>query len=215
MESLELVIFDMDGLMFDTEKILLEAWVRTGEDSGYSITQEIVLETIGRNVADTELIYKKHFGEDFPYKELYENTHIYVDDIIEKNGVPIKEGLLELLNYLDEKGIKKAVATSNSRIKVKNLLSNANVIERFDCVLCGDEIVKGKPEPEIFLKVCDKLGVNSKNALVIEDSEMGLLAAHKAGIKCVLIPDVKLPSKENEALAYAKLKSLMEVMEII
>lgn len=215
MDLLELVIFDMDGLMFDTEKILLEAWVKTGEDSGYPITKEIILETIGRNVVDTELIYKRYFGDNFPYKELYEKTHICVDNIIEKKGVPIKEGLLELLKHLDKKGFKKAVATSNSRDKVKKLLSNANIIDRFDYVLCGDEISRGKPEPEIFLTVCEKLDIHPNNALVIEDSEMGLLASYKAGIKCILVPDVKLPSKENEFLAYAKLKSLIEVMGII
>lgn len=211
MNKIELVIFDMDGLMFDTERIAIRSCLKEGKACGYPVTEEMILETIGLNEADTCLVYKKHFGDEFPYEDFCKARTEESRRYMVENGVPLKEGLLELLDYLDEKGLKKAVATSSSRDVAEGLLKSAGVLDRFDTVICGDEITKGKPEPEIFLKACEKLGIEPVKALVLEDSEMGLLAAHAAGIKCIVVPDVKPPSQENEKKAYAKVKSLLEV----
>lgn len=211
MSEIKLIIFDMDGLMFDTEKIAIATWIKAGEAHGYKITEQHILECIGLNKRSTTVLLKKTFGEDFPYEDLYNTRVNYTAEILEKSGVPVKEGLYELLDYLEEKGLKKAVATSTSRDRAIDLLTKAKIVNRFDTILCGDEVTKGKPDPEVFLKVCEKLNVKPAEALVLEDSEMGLLAAHAAGIKCIVIPDLKVPSKENEKLAHAILKSLIEV----
>lgn len=213
MSKLKLIIFDMDGLMFDTEKIGVSTWIKAGETHGYQITEQHVLRIIGLNKQSSMSVFKELFGDSFPYEDLYNTRVTSALEIIEKNGVPIKEGLYELLEYLEEKGLKKAVATSTSRERAVSLLSKAGILNRFDTILCGDEVTNGKPNPEIFLKVCEKLNVNPDEALVLEDSEMGLLAAHAAGIKCIVIPDLKKPSEENEKIAHAIFKSLIELKE--
>lgn len=214
MENVKLVIFDMDGLMFDTERLAVDSWVSIGKERGFDIKKEYILETIGLNDFDSAVVLKKHMGQEFPYEKISEYWHEYLTNLLEQGKVPEKQGLKELLDYIDEKGLKKAVATSTARARAERLLSNAEVLHRFDTIICGDEITKGKPEPEIFLTACSKLNISPKDAIVLEDSEMGLLAASRAGIRCILIPDLKQPSKENEALAYAKVKSLLEVMDI-
>lgn len=214
LENIKLVIFDMDGLMFDTERLAVDSWINIGREKGYDIKEEYILETIGLNDVDSAIVLKKHIGEDFPYDIISDYWHENLTNLIEEGKVPEKQGLKEILDYIEKKGIKKAVATSTARARAEKLLSNAGVLHRFDTVVCGDEITHGKPEPEIFLKACSNLHIEPKDAIVLEDSEMGLLAASRAGIRCVLIPDLKQPSKGNEALAYAKVKSLLEVMNI-
>jgi HAD superfamily hydrolase (TIGR01509 family) len=129
--------------------------------------------------------------------------------------VPIKTGLFELLDTLDNLGIKKAVATSTARAKAEIILSKAGMLNRFDTIICGDEITSGKPEPEIFLKACERLNVSTEDTVVLEDSEMGLLAAHRGGIKCIIIPDIKPPSAQHEKHAFKKVMSLTEVKDML
>jgi len=214
LENIKLVIFDMDGLMFDTERLAVDSWVNIGKEKGFDIKEEYILETIGLNDVDSTIVMKKHMGEDFPYEKISEGWHEHLTNLLEQGKVPEKQGLKEILDYIEKKSVKKAVATSTARARAERLLSNAGVLHRFDTTVCGDEITNGKPEPEIFLKACSKLHIDPKEAIVLEDSEAGLLAASRADIRCVLIPDLKQPSKENETLAYAKVKSLLEVMDI-
>jgi HAD superfamily hydrolase (TIGR01509 family) len=214
MKKVKLVIFDMDGLMFDTERLALNSWQIAGQVCGYNITEKIILEFAGRNKVDIGLIMKKYFGEDFPYEKVRDERFADSDKLMLEKGVPVKEGLFELLDYLEELGIKKVVATSSGRDRANWLLSSAGVLNRFDTIICGDEITKGKPEPEIFLKACEKMDVDPKDAVVLEDSEPGLLAASRANIKCILVPDLVQHPEEIEKLACAKTKSLLEVREL-
>jgi HAD superfamily hydrolase (TIGR01509 family) len=211
MKKVKLAIFDMDGLMFDTERVALNSWMKAGQVCGYDITEEIILEFAGRNKIDIGLILKKYFGEDFPYEKVRNERFADSDKLMMEKGVPVKEGLFELLDYLEELGIKKVVATSTGRERAEWLLSRAGVLNRFDTIICGDEITKGKPEPEIFLKACEKMDVDPKDAVVLEDSEPGLLAASRAKIKCILVPDLLQHSEEIQKLACAKVKTLLEV----
>jgi HAD superfamily hydrolase (TIGR01509 family) len=214
MKNVKLVIFDMDGLMFDTERVALNAWLKAGQVCGYDITEEMILEFAGRNKVDIGLILKKYFGEDFPYEKVRNERFADSDKLMLEKGVPIKEGLFELLECLEGLGIKKVVATSTARDRAEWLLSTAGVLKRFDTIICGDEITKGKPEPEIFLKACEKMNVDPKDAVVLEDSEPGLLAASRGKIKCILVPDLVQHPEEIEKLACAKVKSLLEVREL-
>lgn len=214
MKELKLVIFDMDGLMFDTERLALNSWLKAGQVCGYNITEEIILKFAGRNKVDIGLIFKGYFGEDFPYEKVRAERFADSDKFMLEKGVPVKEGLFELLDYLEELGIKKVVATSSGRERAEWLLSSAGILNRFDTIICGDEITKGKPEPEIFLKACEKMDVDPKDAVVLEDSEPGLLAASRAKIKCILVPDLVQHPEEITKLACAKIKSLLEVREL-
>ena len=179
--DIELIIFDMDGLMFDTEKISYEAWKEAAALFGYHIDSAIFEKTIGTNLTKTKEVYLEHFGADFPFDLIRDKSVKISDERIKSNGVPIKKGLHELINYLHVSNVKMAVATSTSRKRALNLLRLVRIENYFDYILCGDEIVNSKPDPEIFLKVANELKCTPSKCLVLEDSEMGIIAAYNAG----------------------------------
>jgi HAD superfamily hydrolase (TIGR01509 family) len=207
----ELIIFDIDGLMFDTEKISFVSWKDAAARYGYQIDDGIFGKTIGANLTSTKDVYLKHFGSNFPIENIISERVRITEEIIRLNGVPIKKGLYDLLDYLDQSNIKKAVATSTSRNRALNLLKLAGIDNRFDYVLCGDEIEKSKPDPEIFLKASDKLGYSPDQCLVLEDSEAGIEAAYKAGMFPIMIPDMKEPSELTKKLIFKKMDNLLDV----
>jgi HAD superfamily hydrolase (TIGR01509 family) len=214
MDRIELVIFDMDGLMFDTEALTKRAWQEVGKVHNYDIPMQFLLGLLGMNRVSISNQFKTVFGQDFPFDDMYAEQGKCVARIIEEEGLGIKKGLTELLEYLQANNIKKAVATSSSRERASKLLKIAGVFEKFDRVICGDEVTKGKPDPEIFLTVCKKLDVEPENAIVLEDSERGLEAAVAGGMRCILVPDLVEPSEEHVKKAYAKVADLIEVINL-
>ncbi|HOP95622.1 MAG TPA: HAD family phosphatase [Dictyoglomaceae bacterium] len=209
------IIFDMDGLMFDTERIGYFLWKKAGEEFGINLTEDIFLETIGVNIQKTKEILEKYFGKEHPFEEIYKRKIKLTEEYIEKNGVPLKEGLLDLLQFLEEKNIKKAVATSTEREYAEYLLEKAKIKEKFDVIVCGDDISKSKPEPDIFLCTAQKLNVNPKECIVLEDSDAGILAAKRAHMIPILIPDFKKPSSKTIEIAYKVFNSLKEVKDFL
>lgn len=212
--SIELVIFDMDGLMFDTEKISYESWVKAGERFGYAISMDVFHQTIGANLERTIEIYKRHFGDAFPTDEIITERAKISDDIVTAKGVPVKPGLTALLDHLRANHIRCAVATSTSRKRANKLLELSGVKGYFDCIVCGDEVKRSKPDPEIFLKVCKTLNLSPKVTMVLEDSEAGIEASYKGGMLPVLIPDIKQPSRQSLARAYKVLEDLHQVIDL-
>ena len=135
--------------------------------------------------------------------------------LLEKEGVPIKEGLIPLLKYLKDNNYKTIVATSSNIDRVDNILASANIVQYFDDSICGDEVTKGKPDPEVFLKSCQKLGVNVDEAIVLEDSEAGIQASAAAQIKVICIPDMKQPEKEFADKTFKILDNLNQVKDYL
>lgn len=213
--DIELIIFDMDGLMFDTEKISYEAWKEAAALFGYNIDSDIFEKTIGTNLTKTKEVYLEHFGDDFPFDLIRDNRVKISDKRIKSNGVPIKKGLHELLNYLHISNVKMAVATSTSRKRALNLLKLVQIDNFFDYILCGDEIVNSKPDPEIFLKVANELKCSPTKCLVLEDSEMGIIAAYIAGMIPIMIPDLKEPSEEIQKFIFCRMNNLLEVKSFL
>ncbi len=209
-KTIELVIFDMDGLMFDTERLAGISWDQALTRCGYAFHNEVFLETVGLNSKMTKDIYLKFYGDDFPFDEMLLKRKEIFDKIIETQGVPVKEGLKELLKYLDSMKIKKAVATSTGKIRAEILLSKGGIKGCFDLIICGDEITKGKPDPEIFLKAAGKLDIDAGNCAVLEDSENGIAAAYNAGMIPLMVPDIKEPGAEIRNKAYKIFKNLKE-----
>ncbi|HYF81560.1 MAG TPA: HAD family phosphatase [Clostridia bacterium] len=215
MKKVELIIFDMDGLMFDTEKISFISWKKAAHKYDYEIDEEIFKKTIGANLNRTIEIYLAHFGERFPIDAIRDERFKVAENLINLNGVPVKKGLYELLNYLKETDIKIAVATSTSRQRAMTLLKMVGIDMHFDYVLCGDEIEHSKPHPEIFLKVSERLCCLPENCIVLEDSEVGIIAANRAGMIPIMIPDMKEPEEEIKKLIYKQLDSLHDVKTIL
>ena len=214
MEKVELVIFDMDGLIFDTEKLSYLSWVEAAKKFNINFDSKIFYKLLGTNHESCRNTLIAQYGDKIDVDEyMKEKRRINLSLI--KDGAEKKPGLDELLIYLTDKNIKKAVATSSNREVALNLLEKANVLQYFDYVLCGDEVRKSKPDPEVFLNVAKKVDVNPKNCLVLEDSEAGTIAASRGRMKAIIIPDMKEPEKEIESLAYKKLDNLKEVINVI
>ncbi len=213
--NISAVIFDMDGLMFDTERIAIKTWKKAAEEFGYSVDEALIIKTIGRNSIDTKKIFLASLGNVFPFDEIQQLQVKYIREEIRKNGVPIKEGLYELIRSCKRHDISMAVATSTERKRAEDLIKQSNTWKYFDVIVCGDEVLNGKPEPDIFLTAAEKLRVQPDKCLALEDSESGIIAACKAGMIPILIPDLKEPSKEAKACAYKICNTLREVLEII
>lgn len=215
MMNIELVIFDMDGLMFDTETVSREAWKIAGEKVNMPVDDELFSEFLGTNSKYITNLLINKFGEKSPYKELISERNIMADKLIDMNGLRVKKGLKELLAYLKENNIKRAVATSTSRARALKLLTLGGVVNEFDYIICGDEVTKSKPDPEIFLKVAEKLNVLPENCIVLEDSRFGVYAAKNAGMYPIMVPDLLTPDEELLGMIYKKADDLGQVIELL
>ncbi len=189
------VIFDMDGLMFDTEQIAVEAWQQAGRVCGYDIPESLIIQSVGRNVDDTKCLFEQALEPEFDFQQVRTLRIQYAADIIEQRGIPLKDGLFKLLDVLENGSILKAVATSTERIRAETLLRKANVHNRFDAIICGDEVQYGKPAPDIFLLAANRLQTIPHHCFVLEDSEAGIHAAVNAKMHPIMIPDLKPPSQ--------------------
>jgi HAD superfamily hydrolase (TIGR01509 family) len=213
--SLAAVIFDMDGLMLDTEPLSMLAWGRALAEYGYTLTDQVFLELIGRTTEDTHAILRQALAADLPFEHIFQRKKQVLKDIIAQRGVAAKAGLLELLTWLESRCVATAVASSARREDVSDKLAQAGLSQRFNAIVTGDQVHYGKPAPDIFLAAALQLHVPAQKCLVLEDSEAGIQAAHAAGMWPVMVPDLKLPSPENAVLAYRIFPSLREVQAFL
>lgn len=209
------VIFDMDGLMFDTESVFRKAWDYAGEKMGIGKAGYMTMKTLGKSIAMSKDIWESEFGDKYNEQELRKYTKEFLTEYYKTNKAPMKKGLYILLEYLKENNYKLAVASSSPRWEVENHLKGALIHEYFDVIVCRDMVDKSKPEPEIYLKACELLGENPKECFVLEDSKNGLLSAYRAGCNPIMIPDLWQPDEETEKILYAKFLDLGEVISFI
>ena len=209
------VVFDMDGLMFDTERVAILAWDYAGEKMGLGKTGYMVYKTLGMNVKLSGEVWVKEFGGRYNEEDLWKYTREFNNDFYSKNKVPVKKGLYVLLDYLKNNGYKLAVASSTSKRGVERNLKDAGVFECFDAVICGDMVTKSKPEPEIYLKACEALGVEPGEALALEDSRNGLLSAHRAGMRVIMVPDLWEADEEVKSFLWTMCSDLEEVKRFL
>lgn len=211
MLTIDAVIFDMDGLMLDTERLAQQAWQQAGAELGYSLPDEIYRQAIGRTAQATAEIFRAHLGLESPFEAIYQRKQTYYHNAIEEGRVARKHGLLELLELLDQRTLPKAVATSTARPLALQKLAATALLDRFPTIVCGNEVPNGKPAPDIFLAAAAKLDIAPAHCLVLEDSPAGIRAAHAAGMIPILIPDLVTPPPEICALAYKVVSSLHDV----
>ena len=209
------VIFDMDGLMTDTERLFVDIWCQVLSERGQPEHRETVTHCIGLDHGKTRAYVGERVGADFDYMNVMQEINRRAIRHYEEQGVPLKEGLYELLDYLDKKGIPYGVATSTKGDNARFRLEKIGVLCRLRGLVTGDMVEKGKPEPDIFRKAAEALGVPAEQCMVLEDSPHGILAAHRAGCVPVMIPDLKEPDDETSAMLYARRDSLLEIPALL
>lgn len=195
-------------------RVTYEEYCRKLEQLGYSFDEAVYRLCLGKNKQGICQVFYDHFGTAFPMTEVWDDVHIRLDERLAKE-VPLKAGLLELLKYLKANNYKTIVATSSARVRVDVILKNAQIEQYFDDTICGDEVIHGKPNPEIFLTACKKLNVAPSEALVLEDSESGILAAYDGKIDVLCIPDMKYPEADFASKATKIISSLKDVIEYL
>jgi HAD superfamily hydrolase (TIGR01509 family) len=205
------VIFDMDGLMLDTEPVAARAWTDAADRLGLPFDHAVTRRMIGRNFPDCRALIREHHGDDYPVDALMSGWHAAYDAIIDREGLVVKEGLFELLDWLEAQAIPKAVATSTRRSRAQAKLERIGVAQRFATLVGGDEIARGKPAPDIFLEVAARLPADAGACLVLEDSEPGVRGALAAGMAAIIVPDLHAPSDALVAAGPLVLSTLHEV----
>ncbi len=213
--EIEAVIFDMDGLLLDTENLYITQSKTVVEHLGYHIPDEVYLECVGSSHPRTREILVENLGKDFPLEKWEKEIHHRVIGHLERHGVNKKQGVERILRILTDKNVSLAVASSTRRKNVEGLLNLAGIIEYFSVLLCGDEVENGKPHPEIFIRTAEKLSVHPESCLVFEDSFQGIRAAHAAGMRPVMIPDLRSPGVEIFKLCFRVCASLDHAADII
>lgn len=215
MDTRELLIFDMDGTMFDTEPISYICWQHTCRQYGYELSHDVFCRFLGMNVEDIRRICTEALGADFPYDDIEREKKAYQLAYYESHDVPVKPGLRECLQYARQEHIPCAVASSTALPIIEYLLAKTGVEEYFSIVRSGASIPHGKPAPDIFLMVCREAGVLPEKALVLEDSMNGVLAAHAARIPVIWVPDIVRIPAQTAACAWRECASLAEVPPLL
>jgi HAD superfamily hydrolase (TIGR01509 family) len=209
------VVFDMDGLLLDTEKIARSIFIEACREYRFEPDLEIYYQCIGTTYARSAEILINGYGKDFPFDAVSKLwTKKFEAEALDK-PVPLKNGARNLLLYLERRGIKKAVVTSTHQAQALRMLTNAGIQGFFQFVLGGDQISKGKPDPEIYLAASEKLREDPALCLALEDSDNGVRSATKAGFRVVQVPDLSEPSAEVKAFGHKILRSLVEVEDML
>jgi HAD superfamily hydrolase (TIGR01509 family) len=215
MQAPKAVIFDMDGLMLDTEPRYREAWIEAAAECGSVLSDEAYSPVIGRTLREGEQYILEHFGADFPLEQFRAACRRLERIHLEAGPLPKKPGLEALIAFLESRRIPLAVATSTTRDMAPRQLEAAGLLHHFNAIATGDEIEHGKPAPDLFLLAASRLGIDPADCLVLEDSAAGVAAAHAAGMPVFMVPDLLPPSEETRRLATAVSDSLDEVRQAL
>lgn len=213
--EIESVIFDMDGLMFDTERLAEKCWESAGRKFGFDIERKIYKQITGLNIKRAKKIFLAHFGNDFPFDEVRNERIKIANETVKEEGVPVKTGLFELLEYLKNKEIKTGLATSTEQTRAELLLDMSDSKKYFNAITYGDSVINGKPDPEIFLTTSGKLQVHPENCIVLEDSEHGIEAAYNADMLPIMIPDTIEPNENIKGKVFKIFDSLNDVKKYL
>ena len=185
------VVFDMDGLMFDSERIVQLAWNQAGEEMGYGrLGDENMRQTIGFHVVRRQEYFYEKYGREFPFEEFKDRYRSAYSEYVEKHGVPAKKGLHELLECFHRRGVPMAIATSSSFEHARNNVEREQIEKYFTGMITGNMVNEGKPSPEIYQKACELLSVKPEEAVALEDSLHGIVSAQRAGMVTIMVPDL-------------------------
>ena len=211
--GIKAVIFDMDGVLFDTEIMSSQAWFQLAEEMRLGDITELTRDCIGRNRTDIILQFQKKFGQDFNAEEFLTKGRNLMMERIDREGLPLMKGTAEILQYLKEKGYITGVASSSGTRTVMSHMKLSGLLPYFQAIIGGDQVTLSKPRPDIYLKACETIHMPPEDVIAVEDSPNGIRAAYSAGMKPVMIPDLVQPDEEIQSLLYRKYNSLLELKD--
>jgi HAD superfamily hydrolase (TIGR01509 family) len=206
------VIFDMDGLLLDTEPLAARAWGEAAAALHVDFDTALALAMVGRNFADCSAMVRARYGADYPVDALLGRWHATYDGIVDREGLAPKPGVHALLDWLESRQILRAVATSTRRERARSKLARTALLPRFHDLVGGDEVARGKPAPDIYVEAARRLGVDAGACIALEDSEPGVRAALAARMAAIMVPDMHAPSAEMLALDLLVLPTLHAVL---
>jgi len=209
------IVFDMDGVIFDTENLAVRTWTQAFTHFGIDLSEDLAKTTVGMSFEDTCQYFIQHIHTPFDIEPIIKQRFDYTEQFIETNGVPLKAGVFELLDFLKAKDYKIAVATSTVSQTARPYLDNAGLTRYFHTILCGDNIQRRKPEPDIYLMACDHLNLAPADCIALEDSPTGVQAAYRAGLKVIMVPDILQPDKHVKNMLFAEIPNLHYVIDLL
>ena len=209
------VIFDLDGLVLDTEKIAKDSWIKAVNDFGYSITESLYLQMIGRTLGDIEDMFLQFYSSGFPFDQVRTRSYFYIDQQYKQKGISTKPGLQNLLAFIKTNEIEKAIASSSSRAMINKKLKRAKITDLFNMIVSGEDVAFGKPAPDIFIEASRILNIDPKNCVVLEDSPVGIMAAKRAQMVSIWVPDLVRLNFDDFMNPDYTVASLFEVPEIL
>ena len=206
-------VFDMDGLMLDTEKLLVRFWKESAKEYGYDMTEENVFEIRSLSRKYSVPLLKSIFGEDFPFNEIRSRRINLMNEYIDTYGFDVKKGLFELLDFLKKNNYLIAVATATDRERAEHYLKKIDAYKYFNAVICGDMVRNGKPEPDIYITASKELGLMPEECVAFEDSPNGIKSAYSAGCKVIMIPDLTQPDDNIKPMLDGVYESLDKAVD--
>lgn len=214
--EIKAVLFDMDGLMVDTESLSTEAFINSAKAQGYNMTKEETLKVLGFTKVNIYQFWIDYFqGTNVDGKKLVDDHYEYIENVLYTVGPEKMPYVEELLKYLKENNYKIAVASSSDAADIKNNLEKTKLEKYIDEIASGAEVENGKPAPDVFLLAAKRLGVDAKDCLILEDSKAGIKAGKASGAMVFMVPDMYTVDKECEDTADRILTNLGEVIEIL
>ena len=209
------VLFDMDGVVLDTEKLYARFWAEAAHALGYPMTYEQALGMRSLNNAAGQAKLESYFGPGVSRSAMRDKRVELMDAFVAENDIDPKPGIHELLDALKERGIKTAIATSSPMPRATAYLSRLGLLEKFDCICSGHDVKQGKPAPDIYLHAAASVGIPTENCLAIEDSPAGIESAYRAGCMPVLVPDLDGSTEEMQKILFAEADTLLELLELL
>lgn len=209
------LLFDMDGLLLDSERVVQYSWNVAGEQLGYGKVGEHIYNTLGMNATGRIAYFKQALGEEFPYDEFQALSRKAFFEVADNEGIPLKQGAKELISYAKQMGYRVGLVTSSRREYAVDILTKAGIFQYFDGCMFGDMVTKSKPDPEIYRKSAEILGVRPEYCIAFEDAPAGVESATAAGIDVIMVPDLVKPDEETKMRAWKVLDTLDEAIALL
>ncbi|MBR3881207.1 MAG: HAD family phosphatase [Mailhella sp.] len=207
------IVFDMDGVLIDSERLVLRAWLHVGQQLGIPGLNDLFYKAIGTTHAHTATLFATAFGEDFDYLDFRDRVRSYYYGELTADGIPLKHGVIELLDWLKANGWAIGLASSSREVSVRYSLEKTGLLPYFQALVCGDMLTVSKPAPDIYLKACAELGTDPRTAYAVEDSYNGIRAAHAAGMIPIMVPDMVPANDEMRERSAIILPDLLAVRD--